>query len=93
MTSLLHRTAVITVQFSQTVYNVSEEEGQVVVLLSVLGQSDITIHNQLYLQTMAQSATCKNTSHDMHGIISCSIQQLMIILMKLSFCHSKHRVQ
>ena len=52
------------------VYSASEEEGQVVVLLSVLGQSDITIHNLLHLQTMAQSATCENAYPMVYMILS-----------------------
>lgn len=70
MTSFSHRVTVITVLFSQAVYSASEEEGQVVVLLSVLGQSDIIIHNQLRLQIMAQSATRKSSYPMMYMTLS-----------------------
>ena len=50
--------AVVTVEFDQTVYSVSEDgDGQVTLLASVLGQSDITI--QVDLITTVGSATCE----------------------------------
>ena len=49
--------AVVTVQFNQSVYSVSEEDGQVMLVILVQGQSDIPL--ELQLQTIGQSATCK----------------------------------
>ena len=47
----------ITVAFSQTVYSVSEGEGEVVVPISVEGESDILL--QFHLEAINNSATCE----------------------------------
>ena len=64
--------AALTAQFNQSVYSSSEEDEQVMLFISVQGQSDVSF--QLQLQTEAGSASCKPCDYQyIHGIITMAL--------------------